>query len=176
MTQIDGLKIIDLKVNPDSRGSYTEMYHDGWDATTKHLPQWSVVHSKQGAIRGMRIHPIHADYNCLCLGRALYVLKDLRPGSPTFDEVNYLELSGDLLQAVITPAGVAHGFYFHTDSIFVVGITHPYDPADELGFLYNDPAAGLTWPAGEYIVSARDAGSPLLEAVRPLMPNWVKTT
>ena len=172
---IDGVKIIDLQPHPDTRGTYTELYHDNWEPTTRTLPQWSVVHSKKGSIRGMRIHPVHADYNCLCRGSALYVLKDLRPNSPTLNQVDYLELSADKLQSIITPPGVAHGFYFHTDSIFVVGITHPYDPADELGFYYLDPAAGLTWPAGEHIVSDRDAVSPPLQELLPLMPTWTPT-
>lgn len=171
---IPGVKIIDLQVNADLRGSYTEMYHDNWDGVPSHLPQWSIVHSKAHAIRGMRIHLEHADYTCLCFGTATYILKDLRAGSPSFGVVEYLELSGDKLQTIVTPAGVAHGFYFKEFSIFAVGITHPYDPADELGFLYKDPGAGITWPEGELIVSERDNASPPLKDVLPRMPKWVE--
>jgi dTDP-4-dehydrorhamnose 3,5-epimerase len=174
--KIDGVKLIDLKAHPDTRGSYTEMYHDDWSDAPKHLPQWSVVHSRTGAIRGMRIHLEHSDYVCLCQGQALYVTKDLRQDSPTFGEVEYYELSSDKLQIIITPPGVAHGFYFRTDAIFVVGITHPYDPADELGFYYADPEANIAWPKdAPHIVSDRDAASPSLKEVLPLMPKWEKS-
>ena len=171
---ISGVKIIDLKVHPDTRGSYTEMYHDNWDGVPAHLPQWSIVHSNAHAIRGMRIHPIHADYTCLCHGKAIYILKDLRKDSPTFGTVEYLELSGDKLQTIVTPPGVAHGFYFREYSIFAVGITHPYDPSDELGFYFKDPEAGIKWPEGEVIVSDRDNASPPLNEVLPLMPTWTE--
>ncbi len=169
--QIDGVKIIDLKMNADSRGSYSEIYRDNWEGAPA-LPQWSVVHSKSGSIRGMRIHVKHADYTCLVSGRGRYVLKDLRKNSPTFGQNEYLELSGDKLQGIITPPGVAHGFYFHEDTIFVVGITYHYDPADELGFAYQDAAAGLTWPAGEHIVAEHDLQAPPLSDILPLMPTW----
>lgn len=174
--QISGVKIINLTANPDSRGTYTEMYHDNWEGVPEKLPQWSVVHSKMNAIRGMRIHPIHADYTCLIHGKALYVLKDLRKNSPTFSQVEYLELSGDKLQTIVTPPGVAHGFYFRQDSIFVVGITHHYDPADELGFLFTDPAAKINWPPADYIVSDRDASSPGMNQLLDRMPEWQDNT
>lgn len=171
--QIPGIQITTLQSHPDSRGTYTEMYHDNWEGVPAHLPQWSVVHSKQHAIRGMRIHPIHADYTCLIQGSALYVLKDLRKNSPTFSQVEYLELSDDKIQTIVTPPGVAHGFYFRQDSLFVVGITHHYDPSDELGFYYKDPAAGIVWPEASHIVSDRDNDSPKLKDVLPLMPKYV---
>jgi dTDP-4-dehydrorhamnose 3,5-epimerase len=170
---IDGLKIIDLKVNLDARGSYTEMYRDNWEGAPS-LSQWSIVRSSKGAIRGMRIHVKHTDYTCLVSGQGLYVLKDLRKNSPTFGQNEYLELRGDKLQGIVTPPGVAHGFYFQEDSLFVVGITHHYDPADELGFYYKDPEAGLTWPAGDHIIVDHDKQAPPLQTVLPLMPSWVK--
>lgn len=173
--KIDGVKIVDLKVNPDLRGTYTEMYHSNWEGVPRSLVQWSVVGSKEHAIRGMRIHPIHADYTCLVKGKALYVVKDLRKDSPTFGQTEYLELNDDKLQTIVTPPGVAHGFYFREDSIFVVGITHHYDPSDELGFYFQDPAASINWPKAEYLVSDRDAASPPMETLLDQMPKWTKS-
>jgi dTDP-4-dehydrorhamnose 3,5-epimerase len=173
--KIDGVTIIDLKVNPDLRGAYTEMYHSNWAGVPKSLVQWSFVQSKQHAIRGMRIHPIHADYTCLIQGKALYVIKDLRKNSPTLLQTEYLELSSGKLQTIVTPPGVAHGFYFREDSLFVVGITHHYDPSDELGFYFADPKAEIDWPKAEYLVSDRDLSTPKMEAVLNQMPIWTES-
>jgi dTDP-4-dehydrorhamnose 3,5-epimerase len=173
--KIDGVTIIDLKVNPDLRGEYTEMYHSNWDGVPENLVQWSFVKSKQHSIRGMRIHPIHADYTCLIQGKALYVIKDLRKDSPTFLQTEYLELNGEKLQTIVTPPGVAHGFYFREDSLFVVGITHHYDPSDELGFYFADPKADIDWPKADYLITDRDSSSPEMETLLPLMPTWTKS-
>lgn len=170
---IEGVKIIDLKANPDARGTYTEILHDDWEGIPP-LKQWSVVHSKPGTIRGMRIHIKHYDYTCVCHGSALYVLKDLRQGSPTYMANQYVELKGNKLQTILTPPGVAHGFYFYEDTIFVVGITHHYDPEDELAFHFQDKEAGIKWPKDTYIVSARDSGAPPMQGVLSRMPEWNK--
>lgn len=172
-TLINGVKIIDLKQNRDLRGSYTELHRDNWPHLPK-LMQWSIVQSRAHAIRGMRIHLIHYDYTCLVHGKATYVLKDLRPGSPTQGQNQYIKLSGKKLQAVVTPPGVAHGFYFAEYCVFAVGITTHYDPTDELGFYFKDPEAGLKWPSAKLVVSPRDKKSPALKEVLPLIPKWHK--
>src|SRR5258708_9117621 len=172
-TSIEGIRIIDMLQHKDTRGSYTEIFRDTWHYTPE-LLQWSIVQSRAHAIRGMRIHIIHYDYTCLVHGKATYFLKDLRKGSPTEGINQYIKLSGEKLQIVVTPPGIAHGFYFSQYCVFAVVITTHYNPKDELGFYYKDPEAGLTWPNVRLIVSARDKQSPPLKKVLPLMPTWKK--
>ncbi len=169
--QIPGVSIINLKRNKDFRGSYTEFLREEWFKTPKPL-QWSIVHSRKNALRGMRIHLVHYDYTCLSYGKALYVLRDLRGGSPTEGKNQYLELDSNKLRLIVTPPGVAHGFYFLQDSIFVVGITQYYNKKDELGFHYNDPEAGISWPSSNPILSERDKNLPSLQKVSSLVPAW----
>lgn len=171
---IDGVKIIDLKMNEDSRGSYNEIFKDIWGYAPK-IKQWSVATSKKRAIRGMRVHFKHYDYNCLCQGKAVYILKDMRKGSPTEGKTQYVDLSAEKFQVVITPPGVAHGFYFYENSIFIVGITDYYDKNDELGFYYKDPDADIEWPGGKHIVSLKDKNSSSYLSLYPKVPAW-KTT
>ena len=59
--------------------------------------------------------------------------------------------------AITIPPGVAHGFCFSESSIFLYGVSSYWDPADELGCAWNDPAVGIEWPTREPILSARDA-------------------
>jgi dTDP-4-dehydrorhamnose 3,5-epimerase len=42
-----------------------------------------------------------------------------------------------------------------------------YNGNDEFGVAWNDPALGLTWGVEAPIVSARDAGNPLLADILP---------
>lgn len=158
---IKGVKITDLKMNKDRRGSYNEIFREALLNGSPKPIQWSLVYSAKNVIRGMRVHLKHYDYTCLCAGKALYVLKDLRKGSPTVGKNQYLQLKPQKLQMIITPSGVAHGFYFYEPSIFVVGISDYYDKKDELGFRYDDPGANLIWPTSSRpILSLRDKSLP----------------
>jgi dTDP-4-dehydrorhamnose 3,5-epimerase len=53
------------------------------------------------------------------------------------------------------------------------GVTRYYDPDDEFGVRYDDPALGIAWPvaAERIVLSERDAGLPLL-ADAGERPSW----
>ena len=72
---------------------------------------------------------------------------------------------------VLIPHGVAHGLLFMARSIHVIGTSHYYDLADELGCHWLDPALGLAWPLRRPQLSARDAAlPPLREVAKHVMP------
>ena len=60
------------------------------------------------------------------------------------------------------PTGVAHGFLALEPLEMLYLVTNAYDGSDELGFAWDDPIAGVGWPAvdstadGRPIVSDRD--------------------
>ena len=68
--------------------------------------------------------------------------------------------------AVVIPEGVAHGFYYPEPTVHLYGMTEEFDPADDLGCTWNDPALGLAWPCTAPILSARDAAAPPLSVLR----------
>ena len=59
------------------------------------------------------------------------------------------------------PPGVAHGFAALTDVVMTYLVDGYYNPADELGVAWNDPAIGADWGVTDPILSARDEANPL---------------
>jgi dTDP-4-dehydrorhamnose 3,5-epimerase len=74
------------------------------------------------------------------------------------------------------PAGFAHGFLALTDSVqFLYKCSDFYDPADEHGILWNDPAIGIASGLENPQVSEKDAHYPELRAIpRDLLPIYLK--
>jgi len=149
-----------LATHGDERGALTEICRQAWCGDGGPL-QFNFVRSRQRTLRGVHLHRVHADYLCLVEGSMLLGLHDARAGSPTQGEARFLQLSGETLQAVRIPVGVAHGFYFPVPALLVYGLSSYWDPADELGCRFDDPALGLAWPDSEPLLSPRDrqAGS-----------------
>ncbi|MBI5311365.1 MAG: dTDP-4-dehydrorhamnose 3,5-epimerase family protein [Actinobacteria bacterium] len=152
-----GVQIRPLAPHRDDRGDFVEIFRDEWDAIARPA-QWGHSTSHAGVVRGVHVHPVHDDFLVVVSGRMFAGLVDLRVDSPTHGAAACLELSGDAPAGVTIPHGVAHGFYFAEPSAFVLGVTHTYDPADELGCRWDDPELGIPWPAfaGDPTVSPRD--------------------
>jgi dTDP-4-dehydrorhamnose 3,5-epimerase len=150
-----GACIRPLDMHPDTRGHFTEVFRASWDDHFSPV-QWNVVHSAQGVLRGVHVHPLHHDYLVLVSGCATVGLHDLRLGSPTFGLGVTLKLTVDPITSVRIPPGVAHGFYFHTPSVHIYAVSRYWDLADELGCHWADSRLGIQWPCRDPVVSVRD--------------------
>lgn len=103
-------------------------------------------------------------------GHCLVGLYDARPNSPTYQQSALYELFGTDLKALIFPAGLLHGWYFHKPSIHLQAISECYrDYAhdDNLGCRWDDPALNLPWGISDPILSDRAASFPLLSDLQP---------
>lgn len=169
-----GVRLRRLEVHGDERGWIAEFYRWEWPTGIEPL-QWQATSSEAGVMRGVHLHPAHDDYLVVLHGAVLLGLHDLRPGSPTARRSAMLELGGDRPVAVLIPHGVAHGLLCRERSVFLLGNSHYYDTADELGCHWRDPALGLHWPTERVHLSARDAALPpmheLAKRVRPWQPE-----
>jgi dTDP-4-dehydrorhamnose 3,5-epimerase len=59
----------------------------------------------------------------------------------------------------------AHGYQTLVDGAEVVyQVSEAYTPGTERGLRHDDPALGLSWPLPVSVLSAKDAGWPLLDA------------
>lgn len=166
----EGVIIKPLTPHRDDRGDFTEIFRREW-GLIDHPVQWAFSSSHSAVVRGVHVHPVHDDFLIVLSGRMFAGLADLRPESPTYRSAACLEFSGEAPTGVKFPHGVAHGFYYAEPSAFVLGVTHTYDPADELGCRWNDPELGIEWPnmPAELIVSPRDLElQPLSELKREL--------
>ena len=166
-----GVSILPLHMHGDDRGVFTEVYRLSWNSEFPTV-QWNYVRSRQGVLRGVHMHKFHHDYLILVEGRAVFGLKDLRPRSPTEGMTAMVEASGDCLQAITIPPGVAHGFYFHTDAVHLYGVSRYWDLEDELGCPFDDPQLGLVWPNPNPHRSERDLTASPLSALLRHAPVW----
>ena len=98
-----------------------------------------------GALVGLHYHRYQADYWYLLAVAPRVVLHDLRVGSKTEGATEVIELDEAVDQGVYIPPGVAHGFAALTDILLTYLVDNYYDPEDELGLAWDDPAVGADW-------------------------------
>ena len=166
-----GVRLERLRTSVDRRGALTEVFRANWPTGITPV-QWNVVSSEAGVLRGVHMHIVHLDYLILLKGRASIGLRDLRPQSPTEGKATLVELSGDNLTALTIPTGVAHGFYFPEPALHLYAVSEFWDPADELGCHWSDPALEIDWPVSSPIISERDAALPPLREIVSLIPPF----
>jgi dTDP-4-dehydrorhamnose 3,5-epimerase len=150
-----GVELHQLEPHADERGVFTELFRDSWGLPVTPA-QWNTVRSERNVLRGVHVHWRHSDYLTVVAGRASIGLHDLREGSETEGLGALVELTGDQPAALTIPIGVAHGFYFHEPSIHVYAVSHEFDPGDELGCRWDDPALHIPWSSSEPSLSERD--------------------
>jgi dTDP-4-dehydrorhamnose 3,5-epimerase len=150
-----GVTFSPLIINSDDRGCLAEIYRDEWHNGTKPC-QWNMSKSKANVLRGVHVHYKHTDHMVVLVGRLSIGLYDLRPNSPTYKMATLLEVDSKLLSALRIPVGVMHGFYAHESTMYICGVDSYYEPQDELGCHWADPALGIPWPCQHPELSERD--------------------
>ena len=121
---------------------------------------------EQGVLRGLHFQrPPHAQTKLIRVitGSIWDVIVDLRSGSPTCGQHFGVELSGDNLKMLLVPKGFAHGFCTLTANCHIMyKVDEFYAPAADGGLRWDDPDLAIAWPVAKPILSAKDAGLPLL--------------
>lgn len=152
----------------DERGGFVKLLHDVNDALNGcSLAQVSLsTNIARGTLRGFHALARSAvEWKAVsCVrGEVLDVLFDCRPESSTYMSSETRTLSHYQPGTLIIPPGVAHAYLTLCDDSWVVyGMSCPYDPSLEVGFRWNDPVLGVTWPTVPSVLSAKDAAWPLL--------------
>jgi dTDP-4-dehydrorhamnose 3,5-epimerase len=163
---IAGVEVIELPIEDDPRGALVELCRSAWFEPDDPV-QWNAITNRPGALRGVHWHNGHVDFIAPVCGSVLVAAVDLRLGSPTEGRAEAVELAAARPRAIVIPAGVGHGFFSAEESVVMYGVSEYWDPDDELGVRWDDPALGIPWPAevASAIVSGRDASfGPLSEA------------
>ncbi len=156
-------------VHGDERGRFVEAYRRSWFPLGREMVQANRSEKQAGAVVGLHYHLHQADYWYLTRGRARVVLHDLRTGSPTVGTTQCIDLDGDSERGVFIPPGVAHGFASLSDLTLIYLVDSYYNPTDELGVAYDDPAIGADWGVVEPVLSPRDEHNPLEAAIEPAL-------
>ena len=152
----EGVRVTKLETHADDRGALTEVFRSSWD-TGIEPAQWNVTVSAPGVLRGVHIHLEHTDYVSVVEGRADVGLYDARPASSTHGLATTVALGGERMEGLTIPPGVFHGFYFHERSVVLYGLSHGWDPSDDLACRWDDPDMGIPWPVRSPALSDRDA-------------------
>ncbi|MCU4185545.1 dTDP-4-dehydrorhamnose 3,5-epimerase [Acidiferrimicrobium sp. IK] len=158
---------VDPEGHGDERGRFYETYRRSWFPLGREMVQGNRSDKAAGAVVGLHYHLHQADYWLVPRGTARVVLHDLRQGSPTDRATEVLELSGDNCRGVFIPPGVAHGFASLTELTVTYLVDSYYNPEDELGVAWDDPAIGADWGVSDPILSARDQHNPARDALDP---------
>jgi dTDP-4-dehydrorhamnose 3,5-epimerase len=170
---IEGIYVIEPQVHGDRRGRFVETYRRSWFPEGREMIQGNRSDKQAGAVVGLHYHMHQADYWYVPRGRIRVVLHDLRTGSPTDGATQTLEIGDHDDRGVFIPPGVAHGFSALTDVTVTYLVDQYYNPEDENGVAWDDPAIGADWGVTEPILSERDQKNPLradLPADR--RPHW----
>ena len=163
--RIAGVWIVEPTIHGDQRGLFIETYRREWFPNGREMTQGNRANRQRGALVGLHYHLHQADYWYVPYGRARVVLHDLRVGSPTDGATLAIDLgAGDDgahdHRGVFIPPGVAHGFAALTDMTITYLVDNYYNPNDELGVAWDDPAIDADWGVTEPILSARDQANP----------------
>ena len=168
----------------DSRGAFFEWFTErAFAEATGHrfdIRQANCSVSSRGALRGLhfaQLPPSQAKYVTCVRGSVFDVIVDIRVGSPTFGRWDSVLLDDVNRRSVYISEGLAHGFLaLKDDSTVMYLCSTQYSPGREHTIAATDPAIGIQWPlpAGELLLSDRDAAAPSLDEVRAagLLPTW----
>ena len=183
---VESLRISDVKMlrptkHGDHRGFFSETY------SKKELAEVGIKldfvqdnhsRSSHGTLRGLHYQLRHAQAK-LCRvieGEAFDVAVDIRWGSPTFGKWTSVLLSAEKQNQIFIPAGFAHGFFARTESVqFLYKCSEFYDPSDEHGIRWDDPALAISWGVSNPLISEKDAKYLALAEIPPEnLPRYSK--
>jgi dTDP-4-dehydrorhamnose 3,5-epimerase len=168
-TQLPGVMIVEPEPRADERGFFARVYcpsafaEAGIDFSPTQINLSRNTHAL--TLRGLHYQDApfaEAKLVRVTAGRIFDVVVDLRPG-PTFRRWIGLELDALAARALFVPEGCAHGFLTlgeGADVLYQMG--RDYMPGQARGLRWDDPALAITWPAPPRVISAADAGWPLL--------------
>lgn len=171
---ITGVVHVAPQVFGDGRGVFVETFRREWIPGAREMIQANRSTKVAGSLVGLHYHLHQADYWYVVAGEIRAVLFDARVGSPSEGTVETVVMSGENHVGLFIPPGVAHGFAAVTDCALTYLVDGYYNPGDELGIAWDDPAVDADWGVSDPVLSERDRTNPrwadLSDAVRPRWP------
>jgi dTDP-4-dehydrorhamnose 3,5-epimerase len=176
-TELPDVIVIEPVVHRDGRGFFLETYHaERYRANGLTAPFVQDNHSRSvaGTLRGLHLQVRRPQGKLVRAieGEVFDVAVDVRRGSPSYGRWVGVHLSADSFRQVYVPPGFAHGFCVLSETAqFEYKCTDFYDPADEIGIAWNDPAIAIDWPVRDPILSARDQAHRTLAELQDRLPR-----
>jgi len=183
---IKGAWLAESPIWNDDRGSFRE-----WFKRTEILEKTGIVFevgqanvsiSNKGVIRGIHYSLVpggQAKWVTCVSGAIVDVIVDIRPYSPTFRQVEYIDMKGGEGRAVLIGEGLGHGFISLEDNTSVSYLlSSPYAPEFEFEIQPTDPALKIDWHLElvngvSMVLSPKDASAPTLreQAAKGKLPQ-----
>jgi dTDP-4-dehydrorhamnose 3,5-epimerase len=166
---IPDVLIIEPTVYADDRGYFKESYNlNDFEEflTGVRFVQDNESKSTRGVLRGLHFQKApHAQAKLLRVikGAIWDVAVDLRPGSKTFQDFCFTELSADNHHQYFVPRGFAHGFIVLSETAVVAYKTDNfYNSQSDAGIHPYDPELAIPWPIArrEHLLSKKDSELP----------------
>ncbi len=170
-TGLPGVVVVHSQVFADSRGFFTEVFHEEHFAALglpTHFAQDSHSRSVKNVLRGLHFQQVNPQGKLVraASGVIFDVAVDLRRSSPTFGKWTGVTLeAGDGRQLWIPPE-FGHGFLVLSDVADVsYKCTTVYHPESNRSVRWDDPDIRIDWPLANDvrpILSAKDESAPSL--------------
>jgi dTDP-4-dehydrorhamnose 3,5-epimerase len=148
---IDGVKVIDLKTYEDDRGYLIEIARHADDpephgVVHKFGQVYLVGDPVRGLIRAFHKHDELWDWFYISHGSAKFVLKDDRPKSSTYGNMQTVIASARNPKLLVVPPGVFHGWMsLEDDTQMVSTASHIYNRAKPDEMRVPPDAFGDVW-------------------------------
>ena len=172
---IQGAWVTESSLWPDERGFFREWFkHEeilketGIDFSVQ---QANFSLSKKGVIRGIHysLAPAGQAKWVTCVsGSILDVVVDIRPKSPTYKKVEYINLEPTNGKSVLIGPGLGHGFIAQKDDSGIAYLlSSPYSPNFEFDISPMDRDLDINWSQEmfempNFALSAKDESAPSL--------------
>lgn len=168
-TNVLGAYILEPQVFGDYRGYFMETYSRGVFAemglTEDFVQDNESFTEKAGTLRG-----IHFQNDPMSQCKVVRVTRgavkdlviDLRQGSPTYLQWQFVVISADNKRMLYLPKGCGHGFLTLTDGVqFCYKVDAPYSKDHDRSVRFDDPELGVDWGIDNPILSEKDIHAPL---------------
>jgi dTDP-4-dehydrorhamnose 3,5-epimerase len=166
---LEGILLIDPSTHIDNRGFFLESFErEAYRALgiIEEFVQDNHSRTAKNTLRGLHYNNKKPQAQLLTVirGKIFDVVVDIRKSSQTFGQWFGAELSDEGPRQIYMKPGFAHGFCVLSDYADVhYKVSQRYDPSDDGGLRWNDPAIGINWPVDVPLLSSRDLEHPLLK-------------
>jgi dTDP-4-dehydrorhamnose 3,5-epimerase len=173
-TTLPGVLVLTPRRIGDARGWFCETWNAGVMAQAgldlAFVQDNHSFSTHAGTLRGLHYQrPPHAQGKLVrCTRGAIFdVAVDFRAGSATFGQWVGVDLSAENGRQLMVPVGFLHGFVTRVaDTEVQYKCTDLYAPDCDGAVRWDDPEIGIDWGVVDPVLSARDAGAPLLRDVQ----------
>jgi dTDP-4-dehydrorhamnose 3,5-epimerase len=185
---IEGAWLAETPVWSDDRGFFREWFRrdeiytkTGFDFSVQ---QANISESGFGVIRGIHysLAPQGQAKWITCLsGSILDVIVDIRPNSPTFKKIEYVNLEAKSEQSLLIGAGLGHGFVsLNEKSVVSYLLNSKFNPLTEYSINFFDKELNIQFENSlkdvKTTLSTKDRSAPKLKELQMqnLLPIYVK--